>query len=66
MSYRGSVHASSAQSPFFLTCKRDLRLLTDLCLPDLEYVTVPAQGFAVEVERSIRGAQEHARMHHET
>lgn len=63
MAYRGSIHTSTAQSPFFLTCGRELRLPTDLCLPRLENVLVTAHDFAVEVERNIREAQDHARIH---
>ncbi|BHF71059.1 hypothetical protein SprV_0401411300 [Sparganum proliferum] len=62
LAYRSTIHSSTQQSPFALTCGREMRIPEDLQVP-LENNQVPVNSYVTRLHNKLRIAAEEARTH---
>ncbi|VDL93396.1 unnamed protein product [Schistocephalus solidus] len=62
LAYRSTVHSSTQQTPFALTCGREMRIPEDLQVP-LENNQIPVGSYVAALHKKMRIATEEARIH---
>ncbi|VDL95410.1 unnamed protein product [Schistocephalus solidus] len=62
LAYRSTIHSSTQQTPFALTCGREKRIQEDLQVP-LENNQIPVGSYVTELHKKMRIATEEACIH---